>query len=72
MRSQLVARLIKLEERRRPIAGHFDKEERDAMVRAFLSDPEKVAAMSAELLGTRIEDERPHAAALMAALRAGT
>ncbi|HEV7339935.1 MAG TPA: hypothetical protein VGO06_28465 [Bosea sp. (in: a-proteobacteria)] len=72
MSSPILARIAKLEERRRPGVDRRTKAEIDAMVKAILSDPEQVAAMWAELLGTAIEEERPHAAALMAALRADT
>jgi hypothetical protein len=72
MKGPIDQRIAWLEAHRRPAVDHRQKAEIDAMVEAILSDPEQVAAISAQLCGTTIEEERRHAAAVMAALRADT
>lgn len=73
--SNLMARIIKLEERRRPVVEHVAKEARDAVVAADLArlraSPEAMAAVRARLRWN--EDAwRSGQAAITAALRADT
>lgn len=75
MSSAILARIIKLEERRRPVVEHVAKVARDAAVAADLvrlrASPEAMAAVRARLRGN--EDAwRSGQAAIAAALRADT
>lgn len=73
MSSAILARIIKLEERRRPVADRRSKKQRDAKVRAILSDPAQVIAIRERLLGSGNEMfARNGIAAIMAGLRADT
>lgn len=67
MRSQIGARIGKLEERRRPTMALPSKEQRDARVRALMSDPEQVAALMANL-----DTDPAKVHVIAAALRADT
>ncbi|MCR4524650.1 hypothetical protein [Bosea sp. 47.2.35] len=75
MTNAMLARIVKLEERRRPVVEHVAKEARDAAVAAGLArlraSPEAMAAIRARLRGN--EDAwRSGQAAIAAALRADT
>lgn len=73
MRGNLEARIVKLEERRRPVTRNLSKEERDGLARAVLSDPAQVIAVRERLLGPGNEAfARNGIAAIMAGLRADT
>lgn len=73
MTSAILARIIKLEERRPPVVDRRTKKLRDAQVRAVLSDPAQVLAISERLLGPSNEAyARDHLPAVIAALRADT
>ena len=73
MTGAILGRIIKLEERRRPVVDRRTKELRDAQVRAILSDPAQVIAIRERLLGTENEAfARNGLPAIMAALRADT
>jgi hypothetical protein len=67
----LLARIEKLEERRRPVLRAENKESRDARVRAVLSDPQRIIEIRERLLGPGNEHYAPNRlAAIMAGLRA--
>lgn len=70
MRSQIAARIGKLEERRRPTLALPSKEQRDARVRAVLSDPDQVAALMTNL--DTDPAQIPLAHVIAAAMRADT
>ncbi|MGE7469232.1 hypothetical protein ACQKLX_07320 [Bosea sp. NPDC003192] len=73
MTGAILARIIKLEERRRPVVDRRAKDLRDAQVRAVLSDPAQVIAIRERLLGAENEAfARNGLPAIMAALRADT
>lgn len=73
MNGAILARIIKLEERRRPVVDRRAKELRDAQVRAALSDPANVVAIRKRLLGAENQAfARNGLPAIMAALRADT
>lgn len=68
MRSLIAARIGRLEEQRRPAPLLRSKEQRDASVRAVLSDPARTEALSA---GLETDAARfPTAHVIAAALRA--
>lgn len=71
MRSSLEARIVKLEDRRRPILRPLPKAERDARMREVLADPAQVLAIRERLLGPGNEPfARNGLGAMMAGLRA--
>ncbi len=73
MNGAILARIVKLEERRRPAVDRRSKALRDAQVRDILSDPAQVAAIRERLLG--LENKafaRNGLPAIVAALRADT
>lgn len=71
MSSVILARIIKLEGRRRPVLDSRTKALRDAQVRAALSNPAQVVAIRERLLGSGNEAfARNGLPAIMAALRA--
>lgn len=73
MNGAILARIIKLEERRRPVVDRRAKDLRDAQVRTVLSDPAQVIAIRERLLGRENEAfARNGLPAIMAALRADT
>ncbi|AZO79627.1 MULTISPECIES: hypothetical protein [unclassified Bosea (in: a-proteobacteria)] len=73
MTGAILARIIKLEERRRPVLERLTKELRDAQVRAALSNPAQVIAIRERLLGSGNEAfARNGLPAIIAALRADT
>lgn len=73
MTGAILARIIRLEERRRPVVDRRTKALRDAQVRDVLSDPAQVAAIRERLLGRENEAfARNGLPAIMAALRADT
>lgn len=75
MTDAILARIIKLEERRRPLADRRSKELRDAQVAADLArlrpSPDAMAAIRARLRGDE-QAFRAGQAAIAAALRADT
>lgn len=70
MRSQIAARIGKLENRRVPSAAPLSKEQRDACVRDMLSDQDRVMALSGSLHAS--PTNIPMAYVIAAALRADT
>jgi hypothetical protein len=73
MTSTILARVIRLEGRRRPVIDRRTKELRDSQVQAVLSDPAQVIAIRERLLGQGNEAfVRSGLPAIMAALRADT
>lgn len=71
MTSAMLARIIKLEERRRPPSTR-SKAERDAAVAMALADPEWFHQIGVGLLGGDYPGAREHHAAILAAWRADT
>lgn len=68
MSSAILARITKLESRRRPISDIRSKEERDAAVKMALADPEWLHTIGMQLLGgyEQAGDRQRHAAILAA------
>ena len=72
MKTSLEARIIKLEERRRPSSDRRSKADRDAAVAMALADPEWFHQIGVGLLGGDYPGAREHHAAILAAWRADT
>lgn len=72
MSSAILARIVKLEERRRPSSDARSKAERDAAVAMALADPEWLHQIGVGLLGGDYPGAREHHAAILAAWRADT
>lgn len=72
MTSAMLARIIKLEGRRRGSPSARSKTERDAAVAMALADPEWFHQIGVGLLGGDYPGAREHHAAILAAWRADT
>ncbi len=72
MTSAIIARIIKLEERRRASPSTRSKAERDAAVAMALADPEWFHQIGVGLLGGDYPGAREHHAAILAAWRSDT
>lgn len=72
MTSAMLARIIKLEEKRRPASNVRSKSERDAAVAMALADPECFHQIGVGLLGGDYPGAREHHAAILAGWRADT
>lgn len=72
MTSAMLARIIKLEERRRGLPSTRLKAERDAAVAMALADPDWFHQVRVGLLGGDYPGAREHHAAILAAWRADT
>lgn len=72
MTSAMLARIIKLEERRRPVSKICSTAERDAAVAMALADQEWFHQIGVGLLGNEQQGDRERHAAILAAWRADT
>lgn len=70
MTRAMLARIIRLEERRRPAPNARSKAERDAAVAMALADPDWFHQIGVGLLGGDYPGAREHHAAILAAWRA--
>lgn len=70
MTGNLLARIAKLEQRRRPAGNNRSKGERDAAVAMALADPDWFHQIGVGLLGGDYPGAREHHAAILAAWRA--